>query len=121
LNTENWRILDKQSELKGQRLILHTDQDSFLAIKRTRYKTFTGLSEGKVLKDPEAQYQGQLVSNTASSESVSEGEGDGYSTPSDDWRRATDAKEEITPSIKSTSADQGTLLKRTWSHNKEKT
>jgi hypothetical protein len=83
-------------------------------MKRTRCKIFTGLSEGtvKVLKDPEAQYQeGELVPNTASSESVSEGEGDGHSTTSDDWRRATDVKEEITPSIKSISADQGTQLK----------
>jgi hypothetical protein len=42
LNTKNWRILDKQSERKGQRLILHIDRDSFLAIKRTGYKIFTG-------------------------------------------------------------------------------
>jgi hypothetical protein len=36
LHTEKWRILDKQSELKGQRLILHIDWDFLLAIKRTR-------------------------------------------------------------------------------------
>jgi hypothetical protein len=36
LYTENWRILDKQSEPKGQRLILNIDLVSFLAIKRTR-------------------------------------------------------------------------------------
>jgi hypothetical protein len=124
LNTVNWRILDKQSDLKGQRLILHTNRDYFVAIKRARYETFTGLSQGtvKVLKDPEAQYQeGELVPNTASAESVSEGEGDGQSTPSADCRRATGAKKVITPSIKSISADQGTLKKGTWSDNKEKT
>jgi hypothetical protein len=48
-----------QSEPKGQRLILHIDQDSFLAIKRTGYKIFTGLPQGtvKVLRDAEAQHQ----------------------------------------------------------------
>jgi hypothetical protein len=55
LNTENWRILDKHSEPKGQRLILYIDRDSILAIKRTGYKIITGLSQGniKVLKDSE--------------------------------------------------------------------
>jgi hypothetical protein len=48
LHTENWRILDKQTEPKGQRLILHIDRGSFLALKRTRYKIFTRISQGTV-------------------------------------------------------------------------
>jgi hypothetical protein len=43
LNTENWRILDKQSEPKGQRLVLLVYRDTITAIKTTGYKTFTGL------------------------------------------------------------------------------
>jgi hypothetical protein len=35
LNTEHWRVLDKQSEPKGQGLILHIDRDSYTSIKRT--------------------------------------------------------------------------------------
>jgi hypothetical protein len=42
LNTEHWKVLDRQSEPKGQRLILHIDQDSLVAIKSTGYKIFTG-------------------------------------------------------------------------------
>jgi hypothetical protein len=46
LNTEQWKVLDKQSEPKGQRLILHIDQDSFNSYKEYRiqdiYRTFTG-------------------------------------------------------------------------------
>jgi hypothetical protein len=60
----------------------------------------------KVLKDPEAQQKGGAVPNTASSELVSEEEGDRTPTPSDDLRRgATDAKEGTPPSIKSISAE----------------
>jgi hypothetical protein len=57
LHTEHWRVLDKQSEPKGQKLILLIDRDSLTTNKRTRYKNFTGLSQGtvKVPKDPEAQ------------------------------------------------------------------
>lgn len=53
LHTEHWRILNKQLELKGQRLILLIDQDSLSAIKRAGYKIFTGLSQGtvKVIED----------------------------------------------------------------------
>jgi hypothetical protein len=55
LHTENWRVLGRQSEPKGQRLILHIDQDSLVAIQKTEYKIFTGVSQGtvKVLRDPE--------------------------------------------------------------------
>jgi hypothetical protein len=35
LNTEHWKVLDKQSEPKGQRLIMHIDQDSLATIRST--------------------------------------------------------------------------------------
>jgi hypothetical protein len=75
VNTENWRILDKQFEPKRQRLILHRDRDYLVAIKRAGYEIVTAFSQGtvKVLRDPEAQHQGELVPNTATSESVSDG------------------------------------------------
>jgi hypothetical protein len=44
LNTEHWRVLDKQSEPKGQRFILHINRDSYTSIKRTGHRIFTGLS-----------------------------------------------------------------------------
>jgi hypothetical protein len=50
LHTEYWRVCDKQSEPKGQRLILLIDQDLLTAIKRIRYKFFTGLSQRTVMK-----------------------------------------------------------------------
>jgi hypothetical protein len=54
---EHWKVLNRQSEPKGQRLILHIDRDSLIAIRSTGYKIFTGLWQGtlNVLKDPEAQ------------------------------------------------------------------
>jgi hypothetical protein len=52
LHTEHWRVLDKQSEPKGHRLILLIDRDSLTAIKRAGYKILTGLSQGTV-KSPE--------------------------------------------------------------------
>jgi hypothetical protein len=60
------------------------------------------------------------VLNTASSESVSEGEEDGTPTASGDRRGASDAKEVTPPSIKSMSADQGTTSKGTWPDRKKK-
>jgi hypothetical protein len=56
-HTKNWRVLDKQSDPKGQRFILHIDRDSLVAIQKSGYKIFTGLSQGtvKVLKHLEAQ------------------------------------------------------------------
>jgi hypothetical protein len=106
LHMENWRILDKQSEPNGQRLVLHIDWDSFVAIKNTGYKILMGLSQGtvKVLKDPEEQKEEGAAPNIASSELVSEGEGDGTPTPSNDKSGAADAGE-VTLSIKFTSAD----------------
>jgi hypothetical protein len=78
LHTEYWRALDKQPELKGQRLILLIDRDSYNTIKRTGYKILTGLLEGtiKVLHDPEAQHQEEAVADTASLASGSKGKGD---------------------------------------------
>jgi hypothetical protein len=77
--------MGRQSEPKGQRLILHIDRDSLVAIQKTRYKIFTGLSQGtvKVLMDSEVQKE-ETAPNIASSDSVSEGEGDGTPIPSDD-------------------------------------
>jgi hypothetical protein len=56
LHMENWRMLGRQSEPKGQRLILHIDRNSLLAIQKTGYNNFTGRSQGtvKAMKDPEA-------------------------------------------------------------------
>jgi hypothetical protein len=61
----------------------------------------------------------ETTPNIASSESVSEGEGDGTPAPSENRGGAADARKEIPPNIKSTSADQGTSLKGTWSDKKE--
>jgi hypothetical protein len=38
LHTENWRVLDKQPESRGQRLILFIDQVSHTTIQRTGNK-----------------------------------------------------------------------------------
>jgi hypothetical protein len=97
LDTEHWRVLDKQSELKGQRLIPLLDRDSLTAVKRTGYKIFTGLPQGTVefLKDPEAQHQKEegIVLNIASSKSVSEEEGDDIPIPSNDQRSSREKRE----------------------------
>jgi hypothetical protein len=107
-NTEHWRVLDKQSEPKGQRLILLIDQDPYTTLKRTGHKSLTGLSHGtlKALKDPEAQH---VMLDTASLKSVSEGEGDDLSTPSDDRCRT----DQGTPST-DLSLRKGTKLRRRW-------
>jgi hypothetical protein len=57
LHTENWKVLGRQSEPKGQRFILHIDRDSPVAIQKTKYKIFAGHSQGivKVLRDPGVQ------------------------------------------------------------------
>jgi hypothetical protein len=55
------------------------------AIKGTRYRIFTGLSQGtvKVLRDPEAETQQGEGAKTSpiSSELIAKGEGAGMSTP----------------------------------------
>jgi hypothetical protein len=38
LHTENWIIMDKQSERKDQTLIVCIDRDSFVAIEKTGYE-----------------------------------------------------------------------------------
>jgi hypothetical protein len=82
LDTENWRVLCKHSEPKFQRLILHIDRDSLVAIQKTGCKIFRGLSQGtvKVPRDPEVQKE-EIAPNITSSESVSEGEGMERSPP----------------------------------------
>jgi hypothetical protein len=52
LNIEHYKVLDKQAELKGQRLNMHIDWDSLATIRSTRNKISTGLSQGNV-KSPE--------------------------------------------------------------------
>jgi hypothetical protein len=71
--------------MKGQRLILLIDRDSYNTIKRTGYKIFIGLSEGmiKVSHDPVAQHQEEAVADTASLVSGSEGKGDDTPIPSE--------------------------------------
>jgi hypothetical protein len=93
-HTEHWRVLDRQPELEGQRLIL-IGRDSHETIKEKGYKIFTGLTI-KVLRDPNAgwkQVEGAAVSLT-SFRSVSTGEWIVISTPSGikitEWRRATE-------------------------------
>jgi hypothetical protein len=74
---EHWRVLDRQPELKGQRLILLVDWDSHTVIKETGYKIFTGLTQGtiKVLRYPEAGLQQEGAARSpASTESVASGE-----------------------------------------------
>jgi hypothetical protein len=85
LDAKYWRALDKQSEPKGQRLILLIDRDSYNTIKRTGYKILTGLSEGmiKVLHDPEAQHHEEAVADTASLVSGSDEKEDDTSIPSE--------------------------------------
>ncbi|PNF16032.1 hypothetical protein B7P43_G04600, partial [Cryptotermes secundus] len=105
LHTENWRVLDKQSQTKGERLILFIDRDSHTIIQRTGYKIFTGLSQGtvKVLDDPEVQRRAEPVTDPVSSNSVSEEEGDEVPSPPDDQSKV----------------DQGTPLHGTQSENGE--
>ena len=79
-------MINKQSELKGQRLILLIDRDSHNFIRRTGYKIFTGLSQGtvKVLDDPEVRHQTEPVTDTVDSNLYSEEEGDEIPNPPDD-------------------------------------
>jgi hypothetical protein len=82
LHTEYWRVLDRQPELEGQRLIL-IGRVSHEAIKESRYKILTGHTI-KVSRDPNVgpkQVEGAAV-NPASSRSVSKGEWIVILTPS---------------------------------------
>jgi hypothetical protein len=84
IHIEHWRVLDRQPEPKGQRLILLIDWDTLTVIKGTRCEIFTGLTQGtvKVLRDPKAgpQKEQVAVSSPASSESGSGGKR-GYYAP----------------------------------------
>jgi hypothetical protein len=104
LHTENWRVLNKQSESKGQRLILFIDRDSYTTIQRTGIKIYTGLSQGtvKVLNDPEVQHWAEPVSET---NSVSEGDGDVIPIPADDQSEANQG----IPSHGTQSEDEGDI------------
>jgi hypothetical protein len=106
LNTEHWKVLNRTSEPTSQRLIVHIDRDSLVAIS-IGYKIFTGRSQGTVmvLKDPEAQRRFGL----AFSKSVSEHNGEDIHTPPDDQPGA----------VKSSSADQRTPLMETQSDERE--
>jgi hypothetical protein len=77
LHTEYWRVLDKQPEPKGQRLILLVDQDLAKAIKETSYRIFMGLVEGtfKVLNDPRENLQWGKETAASLSSLTSGGEG----------------------------------------------
>jgi hypothetical protein len=110
-NTEHWKVLDKQSEPKGQRLIMHIDRDSLVTIRSIGNKIFTGLPQGTVivLKDPEAP-KTQAVLDTTSSKSASEEEGD--DTPS-----SSDGR----PGVESSSTDQGPPLTETQSEEEKPT
>jgi hypothetical protein len=61
----------------------------------------------------------ETAPNIPSSESVSEGEGDGTPAPSEDRGVEADTREEIPLNIKSTSLDQGTSLKGAGSDKKK--
>jgi hypothetical protein len=116
LNTEHLRVLDKQPEPKGQRLILHIDRGSYTSIKSTGHRLFTGLSQGtvKVLRDPEAQ---QATPGIASSKSGSEGEGDDLPNPSEDRGKAaqgiplngfqTEKRQEVKEKLETDSSPNG--------------
>ncbi|PNF41014.1 hypothetical protein B7P43_G08808 [Cryptotermes secundus] len=116
LYTESWRILDRKSEPKGQRLILLIDRDSLSVIKETGYRVYTGLSQGtvRVLQHPEEQWQKEMaVPSSIPSGSASEGEGDDVPSPSVDRKRGCDEKETIPPLVNPILPDQGPPLEET--------
>jgi hypothetical protein len=43
-HTKHWRVLERLPELKGQRLTLIIEWDSYKVIKETGYKIFTGVT-----------------------------------------------------------------------------
>jgi hypothetical protein len=128
LHTEHWRVLDRQPELKGQKLILLIDWDSHTAIKETGYDVFTRLTQGtvKVLRDPEAgpQEEEGATMSPVSSGSVSKEKRTVTSTPSGtriaEWRRATEVVGEMSPTVKPAPVDPGAPLEGTWSAKKGK-
>jgi hypothetical protein len=111
LNMEHWKVLDKQSELKGQRLITHIDRDSLATIISAGNKIFTELSQGtvKVLKDPEAP-KTEAVLDTTSLKSASE---EGDDNPS-----SSDGRPGV---VESSSTDQGPPLMENQSEEEKRT
>jgi hypothetical protein len=85
LHTEHWRVLNKQPEPKGLRLILLIDRDSYTCIRRTDTGFLQG-SHRELLKSCET-LRLRISRKTESSKSVSEEEGDDIPTPSDDRMR----------------------------------
>lgn len=57
MKTEHWKVLDKQVDEVGQRLILLVDQDSAKVIKEANMAAYTGLDRGlfKILTNPYKQ------------------------------------------------------------------
>jgi hypothetical protein len=114
LHVEHWRVLVRQPEPKGQRLILLIDRDSLTAIKGTGYKIFMGLTQGtvKVLRDPEAGPQKEQVTAT-SPESMEPGSGgEGAARPpspgtgTTERSRGMETIKEVSSIIKSVPADR---------------
>lgn len=54
LSTERWKVLNRQADSVGQRLIMLVDQESAEAIKKANFEAYTGLDRGifKILTDP---------------------------------------------------------------------
>jgi hypothetical protein len=90
LRTENWRVLDKKFESKGQRLILFIDRDPHIIILRTCYKIFRGTTQGTLtfLDDLEVRRPAEPVTDTVASNLVPDGEGDEIPSPPDDQSKA---------------------------------
>jgi hypothetical protein len=67
----------------GGQVSIKGDGDSYTIIQRTGYKIFSGLSQGtvKVLDDPEIQRWVEPVTDTVSSNSISEEKGDEIPSP----------------------------------------
>ncbi|PNF33649.1 hypothetical protein B7P43_G12928 [Cryptotermes secundus] len=123
LHTESWRILDRKSEPKGQRLILLIDRDSLSVIKRIGYRVNAGLSQGtfRVLQDPEAQRHKEVtVPSSVPPESASQGERDDIPTPSVDRKRVCDEKGTFPPLVNPTLSDQGPPLEETRSDKRKR-
>jgi hypothetical protein len=53
INTTYWKLIEGQVDSKGQRLILHIDQESAKILKRMNLAAYTGVDKGhfKILSD----------------------------------------------------------------------
>jgi hypothetical protein len=112
LHAEHWRILDKQPEPKGQRLVILIIHDSHKDIKGNHV---TGCF--KDLRNPEEGPQQQEVATMSplSTESVSEVERGGMSIPS---RTEIAEQSRATETITTALTDPGTPMERNWSSTK---